>query len=202
MITFISVALEKRRPAPRLPEFLDDSLRRDGLFDDYLRENEARSCDYRYNHDETSPPRLKDRDFSRSPAAFSFSLPPEKIKTCSPINKRTVSSFEAESRFSQVQSANFDHDFDKPLPSNPSGALLLPPSAFAVTPASPTISNCSRDLIDFGSSSDSPATDCSSSAQGKDTFKTFVASPNHNREELKLIYRKLQEFQKLRDQLK
>ena len=97
--------------------------------------------------------------------------------------------------------------------SNPTGVVLIPPSAFFIpsekpTPPSPNFSVKSNQTDDLSSSSSSRTLNADSVLSDpsfedrKETFQTFVASPSSTREELKQIYKKLQDFQKLRDQLR
>ena len=188
---------EKQRPAPRLPDFLDDSLRREGIFDDYLSLSEQRQTQ-RHSVDSNFS-QMSRPCSSTAVLTQSATLSSNQLYSKVPVEKFSTS--DEHRNLNKRQSAL--HSPPAPSNANPRGVVLMPPSAFCVLPQHSAPSHrSSEDEKSLNSPFDSESSNSTCTDDRKETFKTFVASPSSTREELKLIYKKLQEFQKLRDQLK
>jgi len=152
---FFRLVIEKQRPPPRLPDFLDDSLRREGIFDDYL------STDIQSTSGQ-SPRRVQSYEISMlerngEPASCSNSnqdatpstsrvLPVPSVSENFPFKLKTLSSPPAENCKSNIDS-RFCVNETLSIPNvstsnrgptaNLTGVVLLPPSAFLLPPEKP-----------------------------------------------------------------
>ncbi|CAK8675526.1 unnamed protein product [Clavelina lepadiformis] len=208
------------RPEPRHPEFLDESLGREGLivgerapFTEHFERAEEESCSS--SEFCQSLPLQTSADFfhtspscHRSPTSAVTSRTPYGIPVTSYFNFRP--SPEAPSLPDRTSQNTYK--------GNTSNLVLLPPSAFRLSednePSSTDVDN-HGDVVhlngDWRKQHENPRDDEDKSLRDlggggdtkKATFKTFIASPKRgDKDELKLIYENLQEFQKKKHQLK
>ena len=192
----------KQRPAPRLPNFLNESLEREGLFADHVKETASLHPINRFHQalasDASLDVKARGEPIDWGPLSKKTPLLPSSITSLTtsrasikPENTLPVS----------------PHDHPTSSIGESTSLVLLPPSAFhSPSPPAPPTScwtiNSSETERKSASGSDSDTASTDTLTDSKETFKTFVASPGHDREELKLIYEKLQRFQKMREQLK